>query len=155
MESTHRSEVVPIAVGCDHAGIGLKTELAEALKAEGYVVEDFGVFSAETNDYPDIAREVAEVVAADKFARAILVCGSGIGMSIAANKINGIRAVCSEPYSAIMSRKHNNANILCLGARVVGIGLGMEICRAFLETGFEFGTRHEMRVGKISELEQL
>lgn len=144
-----------VAIGSDHAGFALKQELVGALRGEGYEVEDFGVSSTDPVDYPDIARGVAEAVAQGRFPRAILVCGTGIGVTITANKVRGIRAAaCSEPYSAMMSRLHNNANVLGMGARVVGVGLALEIARAFLNTGFEFGSRHERRVDKIMAIEQ-
>lgn len=156
MQEPNTSTARPtVAIGSDHAGFDLKQELAEALRAEGYHVEDFGCFSRESVDYPDIAREVAEAVAAGRLQRGILVCGTGIGMSIVANKIRGIRAAaCSEPYSAIMSRRHNNANVLTVGGRVVGVGLALEIAKAFLQTEFEFGSRHEKRVEKIDAIER-
>lgn len=155
MDDTNSRAVRPVAIGSDHAGYDLKQELVEALRAEGYQVEDFGAFSRESVDYPDIAREVAEAVSAGRFERGILVCGTGIGMSIAANKVPAVRAAaCSEPYSAIMARRHNNANVLAVGGRVVGPGLALEIARAFLETDFEHGSRHERRVEKINAIDR-
>ncbi|MCL5104241.1 MAG: ribose 5-phosphate isomerase B [Armatimonadetes bacterium] len=142
-----------IVIGSDHAGFPLKEELIKELRELGYQLQDFGTFSLESVDYPDIGREVAEAVAAGKFERAILICGTGIGISITANKVNGIRAaVCSESFSARMSRAHNDANVLAMGARVVGPGLAVEIAGAFLETEFE-GGRHARRVGKINALD--
>lgn len=144
-----------VAIGSDHAGYPLKEDLVEALRNEGYQVNDLGTFSTESVDYPAIAREVAQAVASGRYARGIIVCGTGIGVTIAANKIKGIRAAaCSEPYSAMMSRAHNNANILGLGARVVGPGLAIEIARAFLETDFEAGSRHEQRVSMINQMDE-
>lgn len=144
-----------VAIGSDHAGFALKSELLEALKAEGYNIEDLGCFSPESVDYPDMAKNVAETVASGKYDRGILICGTGIGVTITANKVNGIRAgACSEPYSAIMMRAHNNANIIGMGARVVGLGLAIEIAKAFLDTEFEFGSRHEKRVDKINALDE-
>ncbi len=144
---------IAIAVGSDHAGYPLKEAIVEALRAEGHDPQDFGAFSLEPVDYPDIAREVAEAVAAGRLERAILICGTGIGMTITANKVPGIRAAaCSEPYSARMARAHNNANVLGMGARVVGPGLAAEIAKAFLETDFE-GGRHARRVDKIMAVE--
>lgn len=143
-----------VAIGWDHAGFSLKEDLRKTLEQEGYTLRDFGTSSPEPVDYPDIAREVGEAVAAGRFDRGILICGTGVGMSMSANKIKGVRAAaCSEPYSAMMSRKHNNANILCLGGRVVGIGLALEIARAFLQADFE-GGRHERRVAKIDALDE-
>ena len=145
----------PIAIGSDHAGYYLKESLVEDLKAEGYKIENFGTFSLESVDYPDIAREVAEAVSSGRFEKGILVCGTGIGVSITANKVKGIRAaVCSETYSAKMSRRHNNANIIAVGARVVGPGLALDIVKTFLETPFEHGSRHERRVDKINALDK-
>ena len=144
-----------IAVGSDHAGFPLKSALLEVLAEQGYEVQDFGAFSLDPVDYPDVAREVCEAIAQGQFGRGILVCGTGIGMSIAANKVTGIRAAaCSEPYSAMMSRAHNNANVLCIGERVVGIGLAAQIARAFLETEFEYGSRHERRVERIIAMDE-
>lgn len=148
------SKKAVIAIGSDHAGFFLKESLMADLKAEGYELRDFGCYSLDSVDYPDIGREVAEAIASGKFERGILICGTGIGITIAANKIKGIRAgVCSEPYSAKMARAHNNANIIGMGARVVGAGLALEIAKAFLETEFLAGTRHEMRVDKIRALD--
>ncbi len=144
-----------LGIGCDHAGLSLKIALMEGLSAEGYQIRDFGAYSTDRVDYPDIAVAVAQAVASGQCERAILVCGTGIGMTITANKINGIRAAaCSEPYSARMSRAHNNANVLGLGERVVGGGLALEIAKAFLDTEFESGTRHELRVDKINKLDE-
>ncbi|MCE5198612.1 MAG: ribose 5-phosphate isomerase B [Armatimonadota bacterium] len=144
----------PVAIGCDHAAVALKQGLIEDLKAEGYELFDFGTFTSESVDYPDIGREVAEAVASGRFDRGILICGTGIGITITANKVKGIRAgVCSEPYSAKMARAHNDANIIGMGARVVGPGLALEIAKAFLETEFEGGVRHQRRVDKINALD--
>lgn len=154
MNEIDRNKSSSIAIGSDHAGYPLKEPLLEALREAGYQVQDFGAFSLDPVDYPDVAREVAEAVASGEYERGILVCGTGIGMSMAANKVKGIRAAaCSEPYSAMMSRLHNNANILAIGSRVVGPGLAMEIAKSFLETDFEWGSRHERRVDKISAME--
>jgi ribose 5-phosphate isomerase B len=145
---------VTIAVGSDHAGFALKTAMLDWLSAQGYTVKDFGTFSLDPVDYPDIAQAVGRAIAAGEYDRGMLICGTGIGMSITANKVRGIRAAaCSEPYSARMSRAHNNANVLCIGGRVVGIGLAEEIAQAFFETDFEFGSRHERRVEKMMETE--
>lgn len=145
---------ISVAVGSDHAGFALKQDLLQALAGQGYSVSDQGVYSPESADYPDIARLVGEAVAAGRFSMAILVCGTGVGMSIAANKIQGIRAAaCSEPYSAMMSRRHNDANVLCIGSRVVGPGLALETARAFLDAEFE-GGRHARRVDKIKAMDQ-
>lgn len=139
-----------IALGSDHGGYRLKNEIVEMLRAEGHKIEDFGCFSGESVDYPDIAKTVAESVADGKFDRGIVVCGTGIGVSIAANKVKGVRAaLCSEEYSARMSREHNNANVLALGERTVGSELAKSIVRAWLYTGFDPNTRHGQRVAKI------
>lgn len=154
MTNEDASARIPVAVGSDHAGFALKEALIQALAEQGYSLNDQGVYSAESVDYPDIARLVGEAVSSGRFSKAILICGTGVGMAIAANKIQGIRAAaCSEPYSAMMARRHNDANVLCIGARVVGSGLAVEIARAFLEAGFE-GGRHARRVNKINAMDQ-
>jgi len=139
-----------IVIASDHAGLPLKEELVAALRETGRVeVEDLGTHDASSVDYPDYAHQAATLVREGKHRFAILVCGSGVGMSIAANKHVGIRAVvCSEPYSAAMARRHNDANVLCMGARVVGPGLAREILEAFLAQEFE-GGRHVRRVEKL------
>ena len=145
---------IAVAIGSDHAGYELKEAVLDSLHSAGYKIEDFGAFSTESVDYPDVAREVAEAVASGRFRRAILICGTGIGVSVTANKIRGIRAAaCSDTYSAKMARAHNNANIVCFGARVVGAGLAHDIAVSFLETDFEYGSRHERRVEKINALD--
>lgn len=138
-----------IVIACDHAGLALKAELRAFLEELGKSYEDIGTDSTASVDYPDFAHEVAKRLH-DKRARlGILICGSGVGMSIAANRHPGVRAVvCSEPYSAAMARRHNDANVLSLGARVVGGGLARDILEAFLTAEFE-GGRHERRVTKI------
>ncbi|MBI2842215.1 MAG: ribose 5-phosphate isomerase B [Armatimonadetes bacterium] len=139
-----------IALGSDHAGFRLKEDIKEFLQSEGYDFEDFGAFSEDSMDYPDIARSAAEAVAEGKFDRGVLICGTGLGVSITANKVRGIRAaLCSDEYTARMSRQHNNANILALGGRVIGVELAREIVRVFLTTGFDAGSRHAKRVAKI------
>lgn len=140
-----------IIVGSDHAGLALKRSLVALLERRGHTVEDVGTHGPESVDYPDFAHAVARgVLAAEPGAKlGLLVCGSGIGVSISANRHPGVRAVvCSEPYSAAMARAHNDANVLCLGARVVGTGLAENILDAFLAGAFE-GGRHARRVGKI------
>ncbi len=142
-----------IVVASDHAGVELRTEIAEQARELGHEVVDLGPEPGESMDYPVNGAKVGRLVASGEFDRGLLVCGTGVGISIAANKIPGVRAVvCSEPYSAVMSRAHNDANVLALGARVVGIGLGREIVRQWLATEFE-GGRHARRVGLITELE--
>jgi ribose 5-phosphate isomerase B len=135
-------------VGSDHAGLELKRELAHLAMELGYDVRDVGTHSPEPTDYPDHAHRVARAVAEGQ-GLGLLVCGTGVGMSMAANRHRGVRAaVCNGIYSAMMSRQHNDANVLCLGARVVGAGLASEILKAFLSGRFE-GGRHERRVAKI------
>lgn len=142
-----------IAVGSDHNGLRLKQALlADVL--QGQTVRDFGVFTPEPIDYPDIAFAVARAVASGECERGILVCGTGIGMAIAANKVKGIRAAaCSDVYSAKMSRRDNDANILCFGGRVIGPGLAAEIVTAWLNEPFA-GGRHQRRVEKICQIEE-
>ena len=142
-----------IAIGSDHGGFILKGEVIEHLKSKGLEVKDFGTYSHDSCDYPDYAALVGEAVAKGEYDCGILICGTGIGVSIAANKVRGIRAACiSDTFSAKMCRAHNNANILCFGERVVGHGLAMELVDAYLETPFE-GERHIKRIEKITALE--
>jgi ribose 5-phosphate isomerase B len=137
-----------IAIGCDHAGVELKRALMKSVLAN-HIVVDFGTDSSEPVDYPDIAKRVAQRVASGEFERGILICGTGIGMAMASGKTKGIRAAtCTEPFSAEMSRRHNDANILCLGGRVTGIGMATKIAEIWLSTAFEAG-RHVGRVRKI------
>ena len=137
-----------IAIGCDHAGFKLKSALLGSV-LKTYDVVDMGTDSAQSVDYPDIAKPVAQAVANGEADYGILICGTGIGMSMAAGKVKGVRAArCSEPYSAEMSRRHNDANVLCFGARVIGIGMAEMIVEKWLSTPFD-GGRHARRVGKI------
>ena len=143
-----------IAIGCDHGGVDLKAEIKDFLLKEGYEVKDFGTNSTNSCDYPDYALPVAEAVVAKEYDFGILICGTGIGIGIAANKVPGVRAaLCSDTFSAHATREHNNANILTLGQRVVGPGLAIDIVKTFLNTEFE-GGRHQNRVDKISEIEK-
>lgn len=143
-----------IAVGSDHGGFELKNAILEPLTEEGYDINDLGTFTPEAADYPDIALGLANAVAAGEYDLGILICGTGIGISIAANKVKGIRAAaCSDVFTARMSRAHNDANILCIGGRVVGPGLGLELVKTFIDTEFEAGGRHERRVSKICNME--
>lgn len=138
-----------IAIGADHAGFALKQQVADWLKEMGHEVTDLGAHSAERVDYPDYAHQVADLIARGEVERGVLVCGSGIGMCMAANRHEGVRAAnCVLQYQAEMTRRHNDANVLCLGERVVGPGLAEGIVRTFLETPFE-GGRHGPRVKKI------
>jgi ribose 5-phosphate isomerase B len=142
-----------IAFACDHGGFSLKEPILAYLKGQGWDVIDFGTWSDERCDYPQYAEPACRAVTEGKASLAVLVCGTGIGMSLAANKIRGIRAACcSEPYSAEMTRRHNDANVLCIGARVVGEGLALTILEAFLTHAFE-GGRHAGRVAMLRELE--
>ncbi|MBE6750091.1 MAG: ribose 5-phosphate isomerase B [Ruminococcaceae bacterium] len=142
-----------IAIGCDHGGLEHKNAIAEHLRSRGFEVEDFGIYEQVSVDYPDIAVKVCESIASKKNELGILVCGTGIGMSLAANKFKGIRAaVCSEHFSAKYTRLHNNSNVLCLGGRVVGIGTALELVDLFVDTEFE-GGRHQKRIDKITEIE--
>lgn len=143
-----------IGIGCDHNGVVLKKTILELLAQQGHQVEDFGTHTADSVDYPDIAKEVAQAVARCACDRGILICGTGIGMSITANKVPGVRAaVCHDVFLARRAREHNDANVLCLGGSTLGPALAQEIVRTYLETSFE-GGRHARRVGKISALEQ-
>ncbi len=143
-----------IAIGSDHGGYQLKEEIKQYLDKKGIGVKDFGTYSTESCDYPDIAKAVGKAVAGEEYDKGILVCGTGIGISIAANKIPGVRAaLCHDVFSAKASREHNNANILALGERVIGRGLALEIVQAWLEAEFA-GGRHERRVNKIMEIEK-
>lgn len=143
-----------ISLASDHAGFTLKEKIKAYLKENKYFYHDFGTFDQEPVDYPDLAYLAASAVQKGDYERGIIVCGTGIGVSIAANKLKGIRAAhCGEPYSARYSREHNDANILTLGSRVIGVGLALEIVRVFLETPFE-GGRHLLRLKKIHKLEE-
>lgn len=138
-----------IAIASDHAGVDLKKELKEILAASGYTILDLGAHSSDSVDYPDFAHTLADNITQKKAEFGILTCGSGIGMSIAANRHKGIRAaLCHDGLSAALSRKHNNANVLCLGARLIGVETAKDCVRQFLETSFE-GGRHEKRVAKM------
>ncbi len=143
-----------ISIGSDHAGVDMKEEVKMVLmERDNLDIRDVGTFGHDAVDYPDIAEKVAEEVASGKSDFGILICGTGIGVTIAANKINGIRcALCGDVFTAKMARKHNNANILALGSRVIGFGLAGEIVRAWLDSTFE-GGRHERRVNKMMALE--
>ena len=143
-----------IALGCDHAGVSLKVALAELASSLGHSIQDCGTDGTASVDYPDFAAKVGELVVAGKADKGILVCGTGIGMSIAANKISGIRAaLCNTEFEATMCRRHNDANVLCLGARVLGVGLAESVVRAYLSADFE-GGRHAGRVAKLRKLDE-
>lgn len=143
-----------IAIGSDHGGFDLKEEIRGYLEENGIAYKDFGCFSPESIDYADVAYPVAKAVAAGECEKGILCCGTGIGISIAANKVKGIRAACcSDCFSAKLTRQHNDANILCMGGRVVGAGLALMMVDLFLNTTFE-GGRHQTRIDKIARIEE-
>lgn len=138
-----------LAIGSDHGGLALKEAVKAYLVKQGVEFHDFGTYTSESCDYPDIAQAVGKAIATGEFDRGLLFCGTGLGMSIAANKIPGIRAACcSDTFSARHARLHNDANILCLGGRVVGEGLALDLVELFLNTEFE-GGRHQRRVSKL------
>ncbi len=142
-----------LAIGCDHGGIDLKLEIVKHLEERGIEIVDFGIKEYQSVNYPEIALPLAKAVAAGECDRGILVCGTGIGMSIAANKVKGIRAaVCSDHFSAKFTRLHNDANILCLGGRVIGPGVANEMVDLFIDTEYE-GGRHATRVQMIADIE--
>ena len=135
-----------VAIGCDHGGIDLKDIIKSVLTDLGHEIDDQGCYSSESVDYPNFAKSVSLLVKDGKCDRGILICGTGIGMSMAANRIPGIRAaLCHEMFSARMSREHNDANILCLGARVIGQGLAAEVVKTWMTTDF-VGGRHQRRI---------
>lgn len=142
-----------IAIGSDHGGYLLKEEIKKHLKEKGYEFKDFGTDSTDSCDYPVYAEKVCRAVQSGECEKGILICGTGIGMSMCANKCKGIRAaVCGDHFSAEFTRKHNNANVLCLGARVIGAGVAMQLVDIFLTTEYE-GGRHEKRVEMMMQLE--
>lgn len=139
-----------IAIGSDHGGFALKKAIMEHLEGRGLAYKDFGTYTEDSCDYPDYGRAVAQAVASGEFERGILICGTGIGISISANKVPGIRAaLCGDCFSAEATRQHNDANILALGARVVGEGLALKIVDTFLDTPFSQDERHIRRISKI------
>lgn len=143
-----------LAIGSDHAGLPLKNALIPYLESRMIPYEDFGTETPDTVDYPHIAEKVCKAILSGQYDRGILICGTGIGMSITANKFPGIRAAAvSEPFSAILAKRHNNANVLCMGARVIGSGLATLITEGWLNASFE-GNRHQRRVDIISRIEQ-
>lgn len=138
-----------VGIASDHGGLNLRRQIATRLSNWGYAVLDLGPATADSCDYPDFATSVVEGVLAGRFSRGILICGTGLGMAMAANRRRGIRAaVCTSAYMARMSRAHNDANVLCLGERVIGIGEAEDILKTFLETPFE-GGRHIARIAKL------
>ena len=145
---------VIIAIGCDHGGFELKNEIIKHLEGNGIEVKDFGCYDTNSVDYPDIAKVVCESVVSGESEKGILVCGTGIGMSIAANKVKGIRAaLLSDTFSAKMTAAHNNSNVIALGGRVLGVELAKDIVDAYLSSEF-LGGRHQTRVDKIMALEE-
>ncbi len=143
-----------IALGCDHGGFELKEAVRQHLEEKGVEWEDFGAYSTESVDYAPIAAKAARSVAAGKADFGVLVCSTGIGISMAANKIKGIRAaVCTDAHCAEMTRRHNNANILCMGGQVVDKETALQLVDIFLSTGFD-GGRHERRIGQIAQIEE-
>jgi ribose 5-phosphate isomerase B len=150
-----QSSRLKIALGADHGGYLLKEELKRYLISEGWQVEDFGTFSEEPVDYPDLAFKIAKAVARGEFPQGILVCTTGIGVSIAANKVKGVKAaLCHEPLSAELARRHNHANILCLGGKIIGPKLALKIVETWLSTPFSTEERHIRRLKKIEEIEE-
>ncbi len=142
-----------IAIACDHAALEMKREVEELLSARGLEYKDFGTYTTDSCHYPVFGMRAARAVASGECERGIVICGTGIGISLAANKVKGIRcALCSDPYSAKMTRAHNDANMLALGARVIGVELARMIVEAWLDTPFE-GGRHQTRVDMITAIE--
>ncbi|HYJ47502.1 MAG TPA: ribose 5-phosphate isomerase B [Pyrinomonadaceae bacterium] len=146
-----------IAVAADHGGYPLNERVIEELRAAGHEIEDFGTHDGGVpDDYPDYALAVGRAIQGGKAEIGIIICGSGVGASVAANKLRGVRAaLCGDTYSAHQSREHDDCNVLCLGARVVGVELAMEIVRAFVPARFTGEERHRRRLAKISEMEKL
>lgn len=143
-----------IAIGCDHGGLEHKNAIVAHLKGRGFEVKDSGIYENHSVDYPDIAVKVCADITSGECERGILVCGTGIGMSLAANKVKGIRAAAvSEHFSAKYTRLHNDSNVLCLGGRVIGVGTALELVDLFVDTEFE-GGRHENRVNKVMAIEK-
>ncbi len=143
-----------LALGADHAGYAVKDRIKEILQKQGYEVIDFGVHASDSVDYPDYAKQVAQSVSQAESDRGVLVCGTGIGMAITANKFRGIRAAtCNDTYTARMAAEHTNANVLCVGARVVDADHAVAIVKEWLKTPFG-GGRHQRRLDKIAELER-
>ncbi len=144
-----------LIIGNDHAGVNIKNALVKHLTEKGYEVKDMGVAQGEKCHYPEMAEKVARAVACGEYEKGILICGTGIGMSMAANKVKGIRAaVVSDYFSAKFTRAHNDANILCMGERVIGEGTAIELCDVFFSTEFDTDNpRHKQRIDMITEIE--
>lgn len=144
-----------IAIACDHAALDMKKTIIENFQKKGYIFKDFGCYDSNSVDYPDFAEAAAKSVVAGECEKGILICGTGIGMSMAANKIKGIRcALCGDVFSAKATREHNDANMLAMGARVIGINLAEMITETFLTTPFSGERRHIDRINKIAKLEE-
>lgn len=140
-----------IGIGCDHGGFNLKNAIMKKLEEMGESYKDFGTYDTNSCDYPDIAKKVCNAITAGECDRGILICGTGIGMSMAANKIKGIRAAhVTDVFSAHVTKEHNDANVICLGERITGIEIALEIVEAYLKASFE-GGRHAIRVEKIED----
>ena len=138
-----------ISITSDHAGVELKEELVEFIESMGHSVKDLGPFNTDSIDYPDYAQKMCKTVVDKESDLGIAICGTGVGMSMACNKVPGIRAsLCSESYSAKLTRQHNNSNVLCLGARVIGVELAKDIVEEYLKAEFE-GGRHQRRIDKL------
>ena len=143
-----------IVLGCDHAGYNMKDAVKKHIESKGYEVVEVGTFSSDSCHYPKFASAACKKILDGECELGVLICGTGIGMSIAANKHNGIRAACcSEPYSAQLTRQHNDANVLCFGARVVGLGTALTLVDAFIGTEYE-GGRHQRRVDLVNQIEK-
>lgn len=143
-----------IAIGSDHAGFGLKEDVLELLKGLNHEIDDCGTYNLESVDYPDFGEKVSKMVSVGEVERGILICGTGIGMSMVANKFPNVRAaLCNDLFSAKMSRLHNDANVLVLGGRIIGKDLASEIVRTWMSTAFE-GDRHMRRLNKIKKIEE-
>lgn len=143
-----------IAIGCDHAGFAIKGAVIEHIKSRGFDCTDVGTYSADSCHYPTYAEAVCEKILGGECELGILICGTGIGMSIAANKHNGIRAACcSDTFSARLTREHNDANVLCFGERVVGVGLAIDLVDAFLDAEYLNNGNHVTRVAMLKEIE--
>lgn len=141
-----------VIVGCDHAGFALKTQVKTWLENMGHTVEDAGCYAEDSVDYPVYGKAVAAGVASGEFPRGVLVCGSGLGMSMVANRFKGVRAaLCNDLYSAVLSRQHNDANLLVLGGRLIGSDLAGEIVATWFETEFD-GGRHQRRIAQLDEI---
>ncbi len=148
----HKEADVMIGLGCDHGGLELKKAVMDYLDSNNIEYKDFGTYTSESCDYPIYGKAVAHAVADGECDKGIIICGTGIGISIAANKVKGIRAaLCHDVFSAKATREHNDANILAMGARVIGPGLALEIVKAFLETEFSNDERHIRRISMLEE----